>query len=328
MVVANFKYKIFQIPYMFLACARIIRFWLHTKAKPSTVLNILNMEKKRSRRIVRSSMQKQKIVDRKVLIKNKTSDTLFILGSGPSINKITDEGWGHIANHDSIALNWFFPHCFIPTFHHMELRKSGDDLFKYCITARDSKNIKSEYLLNFNYVGDRLHRNSYIQRELVYSVPAHFHKAKDLDELRVFIQYLILFNLIEDGYLLHIRASLTIAISIGVMLGYKNIVLCGFDMGSMEYFYDNEEIYKSEIAERIRSYKNKRLKEKYADSNCHRGFHRTVENEDSGAPPLHEVVFTLNQELLNQKNIALSLFSKDSLLYPSLPVYQPASCCY
>ena len=40
-------------------------------------------------------------------LKHKTSDTIFILGSGPSINLITDDQWDHISSCNSIGFNYW-----------------------------------------------------------------------------------------------------------------------------------------------------------------------------------------------------------------------------
>ena len=54
------------------------------------------------------------------LAKYKRSDTLFILGTGPSINQISPERWRVIAQHNSLALNFWFYHSFVPTYYVVE----------------------------------------------------------------------------------------------------------------------------------------------------------------------------------------------------------------
>ena len=60
----------------------------------------------------------------------KTSDTVFILGSGWSINEITDARWSIIARHDSIAMNFWPFHPFVPRIYLFEniIRKVGSEL--------------------------------------------------------------------------------------------------------------------------------------------------------------------------------------------------------
>lgn len=45
----------------------------------------------------------------------RTSDTLFVLGSAWSINDISDARWKIIGKHDSIGLNFWPAHPFVPS---------------------------------------------------------------------------------------------------------------------------------------------------------------------------------------------------------------------
>ncbi len=57
----------------------------------------------------------------KLCIKNyKKSDTIFILGSGSSVNDLTEENWTVINSHDSIGFNFWLIHEFVPTFYFIE----------------------------------------------------------------------------------------------------------------------------------------------------------------------------------------------------------------
>ena len=53
----------------------------------------------------------------------KTSDTLFFLGSGYSVTDLTDKDWDLIAQHDSIGVNNWVYHPFVPTYFVMETAK-------------------------------------------------------------------------------------------------------------------------------------------------------------------------------------------------------------
>src|SRR5205823_1453288 len=50
----------------------------------------------------------------------KKSDTIFLLGSGPSINHISPDRWACIAQHDSIGFNFWVLHPFVPTLYSFE----------------------------------------------------------------------------------------------------------------------------------------------------------------------------------------------------------------
>ena len=65
----------------------------------------------------------------------KTSDTLFILGSGPSISLITDYQWDFISLHNSAAFNRWFYHPFVPDFYFF----AGDGGANPRLTASEGK---------------------------------------------------------------------------------------------------------------------------------------------------------------------------------------------
>ena len=48
------------------------------------------------------------------------SDTVFVLGSGPSIKTLTNQQWQHISENDSFGINYSFLLGFAPTFFSME----------------------------------------------------------------------------------------------------------------------------------------------------------------------------------------------------------------
>src|SRR4051812_5714569 len=54
------------------------------------------------------------------LARYRRSDTLFILGSGPSINRISAERWQAIAQHDTVGFNFWLCHSYLPTFYFYE----------------------------------------------------------------------------------------------------------------------------------------------------------------------------------------------------------------
>src|SRR5271166_450448 len=48
------------------------------------------------------------------LTRMRSSDTLFILGSAQSINQISAERWEIIGKHDSVGINFWPVHSFVP----------------------------------------------------------------------------------------------------------------------------------------------------------------------------------------------------------------------
>ena len=60
----------------------------------------------------------------------KKTDTLFILGSGASINELTQEQWGFIKQHDSVGFNNWVVHKFVPDFYMFEAVADNEEASK------------------------------------------------------------------------------------------------------------------------------------------------------------------------------------------------------
>jgi hypothetical protein len=50
----------------------------------------------------------------------RRTDTLFILGSGPSLLDVTPDQWSYVSRHDSFGINYSFMLDFVPTYHLIE----------------------------------------------------------------------------------------------------------------------------------------------------------------------------------------------------------------
>lgn len=68
------------------------------------------------------------LVDEKALRARKKSDTVFILGSGYSINDIPAAEWERFKEHDTISFNWFIHQDLIPVDYHLVREIAPNDL--------------------------------------------------------------------------------------------------------------------------------------------------------------------------------------------------------
>lgn len=67
-------------------------------------------------------------VDKGALLERKKSDTVFIFGSGRSINDVTTEEWTGFRDHDVITFNWFIHQDHIPVDYHLVREIAPTDL--------------------------------------------------------------------------------------------------------------------------------------------------------------------------------------------------------
>lgn len=177
----------------------------------------------------------------------KSSNTLFILGCGSSINDVTNQQWQKISEHDSIGVNYFYFHDFIPDAHFIELGGSIE-----------AANAVHSFLLNnplrtetvFMQIRHLLKNDVQLkcvpQRVNLYSPTTM--KSRNVNILR---DYLARYYkpLSEKQPLIHHSSTLDCVINFGVRQGYKKLCLVGVDLNKNTYFWDeNPSLPKYQIA--------------------------------------------------------------------------------
>lgn len=251
------------------------------------------------------------------LKKHKSSDTLFILGSGGSITTYTSSQFDQIGIHDSIGFNFWILHRFVPTFFTAEFKpKSSRSEALWENLDLRSNDYKKTHII-FKYSNAFIEQISSMPQtiELKYltsqlsmpgmSSPALRRWFTVLDSLGYFSQN----N--KSQCMLYRQASLSWLLTFAIRLGYRNIVLCGVDLNNTDYFYDIDNSYA----------KNNNLV--IPDAGFHEDVHPT-ENPDKchANTPISEVINIMQETLLEKRNINLYVGAKSSALYPAIPAYK------
>lgn len=183
----------------------------------------------------------------------RTSDTVFVLGTGASINRFPEDWWKVIRRHDSIGMNFFLLHEHVPTFHVME--NAGQERRKL-LEIRYAR--RQDYAgvplimktqlsnLSLRRVGTRfddlmaLHpavrANTYFSVDFLAPGTTVSEAAASYQHLRQlgFWTPKPRFTMLSKR-----RGSVTYIINLAVRAGYRRIVLCGVDLNHTEYFYDS-----------------------------------------------------------------------------------------
>ncbi len=280
----------------------------------------------RYRQCLRHALKKNFIVaTRDNMLRYKTCDTLFVLASGPSINDITPEQWDTIAACDSIGFNYFFLHSHVPTYYNIEFRPSSVELLMECYRATAPEFKKIPVMTNMYNLMDlpagAVNQLGQQFKNLYVTVPKMFKGAskQNLEEILLY-QYLYR-NYAEDNLVVHYRASLMMAITFGVLLGYKNVVLAGVDMDSNDYFFYDEKKYCSSVAEKVRKRKKQKIERYLKQKAAPVTMHKTLDPDIFKELPLDQAVLVLNESVLEPLGINLFLLSQKSVLYPALKLY-------
>jgi hypothetical protein len=249
------------------------------------------------------------------LIKYKKSDTLFILGSGQSINNLTSEHFNEIQSWDSIGINGFIRHEFKPTYmsfewiacpQNQEEIDGNKDVFNIllkeykkfdstCFILRPSPVI---YPHITNLIDDQLRKVVKQFKNIYWNLFDNIFGSK-FDEYANYLFWyrkIGLFN--KNDFFPNKDSSLSWTIGFAHKLGYKNVVLCGIDLYGF-HFYTNP----NQLTEK--QFKN-------SDNQLH------LTNDSSAVPVTVPDLVLLWK---NKMGLNISVGSEYSLLSGILPKY-------
>ena len=209
--------------------------------------------------------KKQRAVRRQVGIPNlnlrrladaKSSDTVFILGSGSSIRHFTSDHFEILRRNDSLGINFWIAHPFVPTYYLFYpggySTKMGFDLLPTEIEERDADYARVVKIVTYHH-----QRNiSFLQdlplsfRSNLWAAERHFTFARSEQELIRALKRLDKKGVFTgpaaidaDLRLFKYGTSLSAAVSMAALLEYQHIVLCGVDLTDSRYFYQDREHY-------------------------------------------------------------------------------------
>ena len=245
----------------------------------------------------------------------KVSDTVFILGSGWSINEISDGRWAAIKQHDTIGFNFWPVHAFVPRIFVFEnLSKNiQQDLYR-AFFATIERRAKDYH----NVVKIATEPHSQSEPQLLHELPQAFRDnlyigytapvvARSGAELESGMRYLRSKRIFSSGnsveWLFKYGGSVVAMLSLAVKMNYKRIVLCGIDLGKQDYFYHDRERYPESAHWEFVSRKD---------------IHLTARRLP-WMVPAQEVVTCFKRTVLDPAGIQLFLENRSSTLFPQIP---------
>ncbi|UXX80599.1 hypothetical protein N7E81_05740 [Reichenbachiella carrageenanivorans] len=246
----------------------------------------------------------------------KTSDTIFILGSGDSINNYSAAQWKEISDQDSIGFNYWPIHNHVPTFYSVEcasnlnIRKEQINLLNtnkkaYKKTPIILKDIFEGYWQEtVPLIDPELKPNLYIAKEIQLT------GRSCEDYLRSIKMYENL-GMIKEGSFKYIPrkiGSLIFLLFFAFFSGYKKVVLCGIDLDGGSSFYLNERYSKQQehLQHTISAIKSKK--------------HHTLDKSQNFVT-MPELLSFLNKKYFQEKGLSIYLGNKQSSLYPEFSLF-------
>ncbi|SUZ31968.1 hypothetical protein ROE7235_01719 [Roseibaca ekhonensis] len=175
----------------------------------------------------------------------KQSDTLVVLGSGRSINRLTDADWQRLdRDYDTLGLNFWMLHPFTPRFYQFEAGPTDDRTrqFEDFLSERAARMASvmmiykdmERHQLDLTRLPDQTVRSLRVLNKVNLPVETEAGLRRSLTLVRRA-------RLTQaTGLLLFARASIVQAASFGAAMGYKRIVLAGVDLNDTRYFWEDD----------------------------------------------------------------------------------------
>lgn len=244
----------------------------------------------------------------------KKSDTLFILGSGPSINAISDEQWSHISKHDSIGFNTWFVHDFVPSLYVFQ-KGEGDRLLKILESKKDEYKEVPIILrgndLAAGKIDAKLIENSILRQMKIFFLKEYFiHPNCQINPMDLFDYAksigVLNFNTITP-FILKNKVSIGLILSLAYEMGYKKIVLCGTDMKDASHFWDYPP--------------NDILKQKYDIVPFGKDDINDWTNNEIYSTTIPDNIVAFSNWVNKEAGVEVFIANENTLLYPSLKLY-------
>lgn len=248
----------------------------------------------------------------------RRNDTVFILGGGASINRISPEQWEEIRRADSIGISNWHLHEFVPDFYVTEPGKELDRVaLEFAnIEKRGYGHAEVPILLK----DCERYRKAEIEG-MLKSIPASLHSRIRLswdweihDQRPEFFRHKLRW-LDRTGLLtadavpiLRKRASVFYLVVLALRAGYKNVVLCGVDLDGGDYFY---EAYRAE-----REAEGYWVPPKLPPVSSHK-----TNDKAFGELTIADALAILKDEVLDRRAIGLYVGFGSSRLHPMLPAW-------
>lgn len=244
-------------------------------------------------------------------LKYKTSDTIFLLGSGPSISDIESEQWEFIRRKDSIGFNFFLAHPFVPRF--FMYQEAGDAMRETLRRSRERYKGVPFIVRGSRFASGGLGEASecldafegsevFFLRELPISSDCGISPKGMFRfvEIQGYLSHGVIANFVPKW-----GCTLGLLLSWAFQMGYKKIVLCGMDMQNGNHFWDEPSL--------------EYLKKDYplpGPSPLH-----TFTDPRLRPITVPDYVYSFAEWALDRANVNIFVSSPRTVLYPKIPLF-------
>tara|TARA_Y100000310_G_scaffold173103_1_gene173214 strand:+ start:897 stop:1829 length:933 start_codon:yes stop_codon:yes gene_type:complete len=248
----------------------------------------------------------------------KTSDTIFLLGSGPSLNWLDRDQIKHIKEKNSIGFNKsFMRNDLVPTFHQYGWEKGNYRKYEKIFSPFRGN---YEGVINFVhtlFLGRLIHplftRTLFpkgLVKICIFKVPNPIYLSNERKSFR------------DDDFYesLSYRGTMSLGLDIvAYRLKYKKIVLVGVDLDTNSHFFDDDDLIKENKSFSVEK-RNEYYDKKFGVKKGTAAFESMY--SIPGKPiSMDEYYVSVAEYLKREKDIELFIAFKNNILYPRLPAY-------
>lgn len=260
-----------------------------------------------------------------------SSTVLYVLGSGQSINQLAPAAWETIGAADSLGINFWLLHEFVPSAYVQEwIDPRGDpslaerlEVRREILRCRRDELTGVPFFFRTPATRRRGGRHRLVPLDVERQLPVDGESLVltsdinllplDVDGFTKTIALCARAGLLDERrrwrYLPTTRGTVLWAILFGTRLGYEEIVLCGVDLTNTDYFYEDPDAPMVRLdLPRPQNVQTGRV-------------HKTNDPAEPG-PTMQEIVTALAGGLLARRGIDLTVAHAGSLLARELDVHE------
>lgn len=255
----------------------------------------------------------------------KKSDTVFILGSGESINDLTKQDWNYIKEHNIIGLNYSFVHPIIPDYHLMEMIPLKEMQEFFCQSTKERYEDVDMFFQYKHIIKSGFKLKDYKHQKRAYAHVPHLFPTIYDDILEMYFLELKRKKNITFSELVHHNSHIGCAVMFAQILGYKNIVMLGVDLNGGDYFTNSKT--QSKVFPQNQDYKKiNELRDKYNQhtKDFKNNMHPTVNKnllDNRGCVSMDTYFRVYNKTFLVNHNVKLFVNTNNSLLSKDLDIF-------
>jgi hypothetical protein len=237
----------------------------------------------------------------------KTGDSMFALATGASIGGYSEADFRVIKESDSIGINFFTLHAFRPTLYLIETHHNRLGYFSFL----DSDRFNDTPILYKGYSSPKKVILAITNALSVSKSDKNFLVVKDgyqrgaWSSLPAWQKDHIL-ELSSSDYLYNSSASILYVVLMSYKLGYRNVILCGFDMGD-KYFYCNIDHVNYPFA--------------CQHGLCDPSHVNTIHNNEERKRKIIEMLVYMDNKFKSERGGGVFIYTRDGVLSQHLRLY-------